>query len=70
MAVINLSNRSGLIAICPPLAKRLKELNESGNLERQAYNEIPPKVEYRLTDKGQELVESVIYLLNWMKKWA
>jgi DNA-binding HxlR family transcriptional regulator len=51
------------------LAKRLKEL-ESRILERQAYNEIPPMVEYRLTDKGQELVESIIYLLNWMKKWA
>ena len=52
------------------LAKRLKELDESGILERQAYNEIPPRVEYRLTNKGQELVESIIYLLNWMKKWA
>jgi DNA-binding HxlR family transcriptional regulator len=52
------------------LAKRLKELDKNGVLERQAYNEIPPRVEYKLTDKGQELVESVIYLLNWMKKWA
>ncbi|MGA9842682.1 MAG: helix-turn-helix domain-containing protein [Nitrososphaeraceae archaeon] len=52
------------------LAKRLKELEKSEILERQAYNEIPPRVEYRLTDKGQELVESIIYLLNWMKKWA
>ena len=52
------------------LAKRLKELDENGILERQVYNEIPPRVEYRLTDKGQELVESVIYLLNWRKKWA
>ena len=51
-------------------AKRLKELDESGILERQAYNEIPPRVEYRLTNKGQELVESVIHLLKWMKKWA
>jgi DNA-binding HxlR family transcriptional regulator len=49
------------------LAKRLKELDECGILERQAYNESPPRVEYRLTNKGQELVESVIYLLNWMK---
>ena len=48
----------------------LKELDESGILERQAYNEIPPRVENRLTNKGQELVESVIYLLKWMKKWA
>ncbi|HEY7079349.1 MAG TPA: helix-turn-helix domain-containing protein [Nitrososphaeraceae archaeon] len=52
------------------LAKRLKELDEIGILERLAYNEIPPRVEYRLTNKGQELVESVIRLLNWMKKWA
>jgi DNA-binding HxlR family transcriptional regulator len=52
------------------LAKRLKELDESGILERQAFNEIPPRVEYRLTNKGQELVESIIDLLNWMKKWA
>jgi DNA-binding HxlR family transcriptional regulator len=45
----------------------LKELDESGILERQVYNEIPPRVEYRLTNKGQELIESVISLLNWMK---
>ena len=52
------------------LVKRLKELEKGGILERHAYNEIPPRVEYRLTTKGQELAESVIYLLNWMKKWA
>jgi DNA-binding HxlR family transcriptional regulator len=42
------------------LAKRLKEL-ERGILERQAYNEIPPGVEYRLTNNGQDLVESIIH---------
>ena len=52
------------------LAKRLKELEKSGILERQAYNEIPPRVEYRLTDKGQELVESMVYLFQWMRKWS
>ena len=52
------------------LAIRLKELEISGILERKAYNEIPPRVEYRLTDKGQELVESVIGLLQWMRKWS
>jgi DNA-binding HxlR family transcriptional regulator len=45
------------------LAKRLKELDKNGILARQAYNEIPPKVEYRLANKGQELVESVSHLL-------
>ena len=52
------------------LAIRLKELERSGVLERQAYNEIPPRVEYRLTTKGQELVESIINLLQWMRKWS
>ncbi|MGB8935188.1 MAG: winged helix-turn-helix transcriptional regulator [Candidatus Nitrosopolaris sp.] len=37
------------------LAIRLKELQKGGILERQAYNEIPPRVEYKLTIKGQEL---------------
>ncbi|MFZ0221622.1 MAG: winged helix-turn-helix transcriptional regulator [Candidatus Nitrosopolaris sp.] len=40
------------------LAIRLKELQKGGILERQAYNEIPPRVEYKLTIKGQQLVES------------
>jgi DNA-binding HxlR family transcriptional regulator len=52
------------------LATRLKELQKSGILERQSYNETPPRVEYNLTDKGQELVESIINLLQWMRKWS
>ena len=52
------------------LAIRLKELEKSGILSRKSYNEIPPRVEYRLTSKGQELTESIISLLHWMKKWS
>lgn len=52
------------------LARRLKELEKGQILERQAYNEIPPRVEYKLTPKGQELVESVINLMQWMRKWS
>jgi DNA-binding HxlR family transcriptional regulator len=52
------------------LAIRLKELEKSGILERRSFNEIPPRVEYRLTGKGQDLVESIITLLRWMKKWS
>jgi len=65
MPVRNLKFRRGFSS--KTLAKRLKELDECGILERQTYNESPPRVEYRLTNKGQELVESVINLLNWMK---
>jgi DNA-binding HxlR family transcriptional regulator len=52
------------------LAIRLKEFQNSDILERQAYTEIPPRVEYRLTTKGQELEESIISLLEWMRRWS
>jgi len=52
------------------LVIRLKELEKAGILTRHAYHEIPPKVEYQLTGKGQELVESIISLLQWMRKWS
>ena len=52
------------------LSIRLKELERGGILERHRYNEIPPRVEYTLTLKGQELVESVVSILQWMRKWA
>jgi DNA-binding HxlR family transcriptional regulator len=38
----------------------LKELQRICVLERKSYNETPPGVEYNLTYKGQEFVESVI----------
>ena len=52
------------------LSIRLKELEKGGILERHRYNEIPPRVEYALTIKGQELVESVVGIFQWMRKWA
>ena len=52
------------------LASRLKDLEKSGVLERHAFNEIPPRVEYTLTKKGQELITSTVNLLQWMKKWS
>ncbi|MGI8831345.1 MAG: winged helix-turn-helix transcriptional regulator [Nitrososphaeraceae archaeon] len=52
------------------LSIRLKELEKGGILEKHRYNEIPPRVEYTLTSKGQELVESVVGILQWMRNWA
>ena len=52
------------------LAHRLKELEKDEILDRKAYNEIPPRVEYKLTKKGQELIESVLSLIQWMIKWS
>ena len=52
------------------LATRLSELVSEKILERQTFAEIPPRVEYRLTKKGQELIVSIGNLLEWMQKWA
>jgi DNA-binding HxlR family transcriptional regulator len=52
------------------LTNRLDELREIGIIERYRYNEIPPRVEYGLTSKGQELAIAIVDLLRWMRKWA
>ena len=52
------------------LSTRLSELVSEGILERQTFAEVPPRVEYKLTIKGQELIESITDLLEWMKKWS
>jgi DNA-binding HxlR family transcriptional regulator len=52
------------------LSNRLNELEKNRIVERQRYNEIPPRVEYRLTTKGIELSESLVELLRWMRKWT
>ena len=52
------------------LSTRLSELVSTKILERQTYAEVPPRVEYKLTQKGQELVESITDLLQWMQKWS
>ncbi len=52
------------------LSTRLSELVSEGILTRETFAEVPPRVEYKLTQKGQELIESITDLLNWMKKWS
>ncbi|WP_181444582.1 helix-turn-helix domain-containing protein [Bacillus sp. 03113] len=44
------------------LSLRLKELEKSGLINRIVYPEIPPRVEYTLTDKGKELENILIEL--------
>ena len=41
------------------LSQRLKMLEEIGLVQRQAFAEIPPRVEYRLTEKGLALVDII-----------
>lgn len=47
------------------LADTLKELESSGIVRREAFNEIPPRVEYSLTEDGVKLRSAVVPLLQW-----
>jgi DNA-binding HxlR family transcriptional regulator len=51
------------------LSKRLKEMDERGLVLRKRFNEIPPRVEYTLSEKGQELVKSFRDIGKWAIKW-
>ena len=47
------------------LSSRLDELTEAGLVHRERYAEIPPRVEYSITQKGVELCELLDPLLKW-----
>jgi DNA-binding HxlR family transcriptional regulator len=48
------------------LSDRLKELEEAGLIKREAYAEIPPRVEYSLTEDGEALREAISPLMRWV----
>lgn len=48
------------------LSTRLDDLSEAGFLSREQYAEIPPRVEYELTEKGDELREKLDPFLEWV----
>lgn len=47
------------------ISKRLDEFEEVGLMLRTQYNEIPPRVEYALTEDGHEVRERLEPLLEW-----
>lgn len=57
---------SALEGISPKtLSERLKELEENGVICRTVYPEIPPRVEYSLTAKGQSLNPVLEAMTAW-----
>lgn len=51
------------------LSERLKELEEEGIVNRTVYAEVPIRVEYSLTEKGQELKPVINEIQKWAEKW-
>ena len=52
------------------LTKQLRELEKSRLIERKVYPEVPPKVEYYLSEYGNELKFVLADLCKWSKKYA
>lgn len=48
------------------LTKQLRELEADGVVHRQVFAEVPPRVEYELTEKG----ESLLPVITAMKVWG
>lgn len=46
----------------------LRDLQQSGLVKREAFSEIPPRVEYHLTREGRELTMLVAPLMIWADK--
>jgi DNA-binding HxlR family transcriptional regulator len=50
------------------LAQQLRQLEADGIVARTVHNQVPPKVEYRLTGWGQSLCPALDALLQWSEK--
>ncbi|RZT27844.1 HxlR family transcriptional regulator [Kribbella sp. VKM Ac-2569] len=61
---------SELLASIPGISQRmltqtLKNLERDGLITRTAYAEVPPRVEYELTDLGRSLMNAVMAMAGW-----
>ena len=51
------------------LSLRLRALEDNGIVERRTYPEVPPRVEYVLTEKGQALVPLIEDMRAYGRRW-
>jgi DNA-binding HxlR family transcriptional regulator len=51
------------------LSLRLRALEDEGIVERQTFPEVPPRVEYALTEKGQALLPIVEDMRAYGERW-
>lgn len=50
------------------LTSTLRLLEADGIISRRMYAEIPPRVEYELTELGQDLLVNIRLLINWARE--
>ena len=51
------------------LTQQLRELERDGIVTRKSYNQVPPKVEYSLTEYGETLLPALRLLSEWGRKY-
>ena len=51
------------------LSLRLRALEEEGIVERQTFGEVPPRVEYALTEKGLALLPIIDGMRDYGRQW-
>jgi DNA-binding HxlR family transcriptional regulator len=51
------------------LSQRLDDLEEHGIITRESFNEVPPRTEYSLTDKGRDLLPILKQMSAWGDKY-
>jgi len=51
------------------LSLRLRALEDEGVVERHTYPEVPPRVEYALTEKGEALVPLIDDMRRYGTRW-
>ena len=52
------------------LTKQLRELEQDSLINRKVYAEVPPKVEYSLTEKGKSVIPILEALCDWGEKYC
>lgn len=51
------------------LSKRLDDLEAHGIITKKRFAEVPPHIEYTLTDKGHDLLPILKQMANWGEKY-
>jgi len=51
------------------LTLQLRDLEREGIIERMSYNQVPPKVEYSLTEFGKTLEPLILLMKDWGDKY-
>jgi DNA-binding HxlR family transcriptional regulator len=63
---LRFSDLEAALDIAPnTLSARLKDLTGAGLLDRRAYDEVPPRVEYTPTERAESLFPVFAYLHHW-----